>query len=524
MKILDENTPGTAPKPSMFLHGLTGNGKSWWTTTGGIPLVVLLEAKAQSVLRLINPKAIGLVPESLDDLDNLLVYLGNPQKLAAKGIDRIVLDSFTELTLALPRWIKEKMGPVGTLVKLEQSEFGSLQDYALAVVKAIQYTGYPSVIIGRSVSKRVGLAESIRPDSLGKSVEQLPGKLLPTAEARFDGELGYVIDTTPADHSQRCGLPWVPPVWSGSCLDYLRLIEAGPTTSAPTTETSTTTERTATGTPAERPRAAQTPAAQASAINPPAMDCRWSNAIVEFNQATFKAGWSQEERTAAHQKWEALGLAGLDDLLKAIPQVKPKEKAGRGPSAAELPALPPPGAADPAWVALTKDLAAADLAAWGRAYVANPANAKADLAEFLDATARLKATPGAPDPELDPEGYRKLFGDMVTVLRAEKRAKTEAIPAAAAQFADEVAVGPGRASPDDIRELTDLCIELKVDMNCLWSYAMEKGGAHAAPDGSKNWLSLSADFLSRVAPQFRDKEKRVPVISWLHKKYGKVPF
>jgi hypothetical protein len=412
---------------------------------------------------------------------------------------------------------------VGTLVKLEQSEFGSLQDYALAVVKAIQYTGYPSVIIGRSTSKRVGLAESIRPDGLGKSIEQLPGKLLPTAEARFDGELGYVIDTTPADHSQRCGLPWVPAVWTGSCLDYLRVIEAGPQdgeqASAPGEAAARPTD--APAVPAAKPAAEP---AKTSAINPPAMDCRWSNAIVEFNQATFKAGWSQEERTAAHQKWEALGLAGLDDLLKAIPLVKPKEKAGRGPSAAELPALPPPGAADPAWVALTKDLAAADLAAWGRAYVANPANAKADLAEFLDATARLKATPGAPDPELDPEGYRKLFGDMVTVLRAEKRAKTEAIPAAAAQFADEVAVGPGRASPDDIRELTDLCIELKVDMNCLWSYAMEKGGAHAAPDGSKNWLSLSADFLSRVAPQFRDKEKRVPVISWLHKKYQKIPF
>ena len=230
MKIIDSKNPFNAPKPSMFLHGLTGGGKSTFASTGGVPMVILFEPKAMSVLLQMNPNAIGLVPESLDDLDQLMVFLGQADKLASKGIDRIVLDSFTELTNALPRWIREKSmnGQVGTLVKLELSEFGSLRDYALAVVKAIQLTGYPSIIIGRSVSKRVGLAESIRPDGAGKSVDELPGKLLPTAEARFDAELGFVIDTTPADHSQRCGLPWVPQIYSGNCLDYLRIIEAGP--------------------------------------------------------------------------------------------------------------------------------------------------------------------------------------------------------------------------------------------------------------------------------------------------------
>ena len=49
-----------------------------------------------------------------------------------------------------------------------------------------------------------------------------------TAEPRLDERLGWVLDTTPDDYSQRCGLPWVPQVWQGSCLDYLQLIERGP--------------------------------------------------------------------------------------------------------------------------------------------------------------------------------------------------------------------------------------------------------------------------------------------------------
>jgi len=224
MKIIDANTQRI--RPSMFLHGITGNGKSTWAATGGTPLVIVTEPKAESVLRLINSNAVGLVPESLNDLEQLLDVLGRPDKTAK--YDRIILDSFTELTLNIPRWIQARAGRTGILAKLDISEFGNLKDYALAIVKAIQLTGLPSIIIGRSTSKRVGAQERIVPDGLGKSVDELPGKLLPTAEARFDPEQGHVIDTTPADHSQRCGLPWVPQVFQGTVLNYLALIEAGP--------------------------------------------------------------------------------------------------------------------------------------------------------------------------------------------------------------------------------------------------------------------------------------------------------
>lgn len=228
MRVIDHKAPATF-SPSLFLHGLTGAGKSTWATTGGVPLVITTEPKAASVLQTINPAAIGLVPESLKDIQTLFEMLGQPDRLAAKGIDRIVLDSFTELTYGLPRWMKEEAGQHTLLTRLELREYGDLRDYSLGLVKAIQLTGYPAIVIARSLSKKVGLVERIVPDGAGKSVDELPGKLLPTAEARFDHELGYVIDTTPAEHSQRCGLPWVPQVYQGTVLDYLALIARKPT-------------------------------------------------------------------------------------------------------------------------------------------------------------------------------------------------------------------------------------------------------------------------------------------------------
>lgn len=234
MRFLDSTSARV--KPSMFLHGLTGSGKSTWACVGGKPLVILTEPKAESVLRQINPEAMGIVPESIEDLEKLIEILGLPEKTSK--FDRIILDSFTEMTISCPRWIQKSACRTGILTKLELSEFGQLRDYALAVVKAIQLTGLPSVIIGRSVSKRTGMIERIVPDGTGRSVEELPGKLLPTAEARVDSELGFVIDTTPAEHSQRCGLRWLPPIVrcdEVSCLDYLRMIEATPA-DAPTPE------------------------------------------------------------------------------------------------------------------------------------------------------------------------------------------------------------------------------------------------------------------------------------------------
>jgi hypothetical protein len=227
MLIIDDQNPGTAPKPSIFLHGVTGAGKSTWATAGGRPMVILTEPKAMSVLRQVNPQALGFVPESTKDLLDLFTRLGQPEWLAGKGIDRIVLDSFTDLTYTLPSWMKDG---TGILLKMEIQEFGDLKSYALALVKAIQLTGYPSIIIARSTVKRVGRVEKIVPDGYGKSVEELPGKCLPTVEARYDSELGYLIDSTPDECSQRCGLPWVPPVFQGSALEFLEAVANNPAT------------------------------------------------------------------------------------------------------------------------------------------------------------------------------------------------------------------------------------------------------------------------------------------------------
>jgi len=148
MLIIDEKNPGSAPKPSIFLHGVTGAGKSTWATKGGRPLVILTEPKAMSILRLVNPQAIGMVPQSTKDIFDIFVLLGQPERLSARGIDRIVLDSFTDLTYSLPAWMKDPSG-VQILLKMEIQEFGDLKNYALALVKAIQLTGYPNIIIAR---------------------------------------------------------------------------------------------------------------------------------------------------------------------------------------------------------------------------------------------------------------------------------------------------------------------------------------------------------------------------------------
>ena len=165
------------------------------------------------------------------------------------------------------------------------------------------------------------------------------------------------------------------------------------------------------------------------------------------------------------------------------------------------------------------------VAAWGRAYTTNSDKAKVDLDEFVEASGRLQAMGNAPDPEKDPEGYRKAFADVLTTLQAERKAKGAAQPEAqtpAAQFADQVAGGRNAAKAEDVTELLDLCNTLNVKLACLWAYALEKGGARES-SGSKNWFSLDAGFVSRVLSQLRDAQKRVAVISWLHQKY-EVPF
>lgn len=243
MKIIDSQHPSNAPAPSALLHGVTGSGKSTFACKEGRPLVILTEAKAESMLRQINPNAVGLVPESLKDLDDLMVRLGQPEWLASKGVDRIVLDSFTELTYRLPQMMMDP-NRERRIHKLDLQGFGDLKGYALAMVSAIQYTGLPSIIIARSVVKRVGLIEKVQPDSNGKSVDELPGKLLPTVEARWTEEAGFFIDSTPDEYSQRCGLPWLPPVFQGTAMEFLEIVQRGPDvrTAALTQQAETFTE------------------------------------------------------------------------------------------------------------------------------------------------------------------------------------------------------------------------------------------------------------------------------------------
>jgi len=460
MKILDSTREILAPAVSILLHGLTGAGKSTWAQKGGVPLVVLTEAKAMSVLRQINPRAVGFVPESLEDLDALMVVLGEmhtPQarpmllalfhlmfrhdptptdeKRAAvlalaerlASVDRIVLDSFTELTNGLPRWLRAAGGaPVGTLVKLELQEYGSLRDYALALVKAVQLSGLPSVVIARSVSKRVGLSDSIRPDGSGKSVEDLPGKLLPTAEARFDPERGYVIDTTPAEHSQRCGLPWVPMVFAGTCLEYLALIKAGPQEEGADADALRKAQWGGPNPPADF----NTPRAEASASRPAA-------------SAPAQAP-APEPPPAAPQQ--------VPPAAEATAPPSPTARRGRPPKASAATA-PLPGSDDPAWVDLMADLARVTVGrpedvrrqlveSWSDSYRKNAAKATADLTDFLAATVRLKNLTGAPDPEADPEGYKKAFADVCISLQAEKRSKPSTVSQDAADFVDGMADGP----------------------------------------------------------------------------------
>jgi len=298
MLIIDKkNKPSI--KPSMYLHGLTGAGKSTWACTGGSPLVILSEAKAASVLHLVNPEACAMMPESLEDLVKVFEFLGKPERMAK--FDRVVLDSVTEITNSIPRWMRDQSGNRNILTKLEISEYGDLGEYSMALVKAIQLTGLPSVIIARSISKKVGLIERIMPDGTGSTVNRLPGKLLPTAECRFDDELGFVVDTTAAEHSQRCGLPWLPPIWQGSCQDFLAIVEGK---EAPAPATKAVEEVPALLDKIEKATEPAAPAGPSQAF---------VDAIEGLNQAAYRAGLSSEERVDLVRRWLNKGEAEWDE-------------------------------------------------------------------------------------------------------------------------------------------------------------------------------------------------------------------
>jgi hypothetical protein len=211
--------------PCLFIHGQHGNGKTTRAFQGGKPFGIILELKAKNMIRKINPAADGYFPTSLEDLEKLLVFLGTDKFLNA-GFDRIILDSYTELTNALPNWLILKHSPnlqldPGRLV--EKQEYGPIKGWATAIVKAIQLTNLPSFILCRSEIKDGVMT----PMSTGSSAKGLAAQVNATFEATYDNELGYIWTSEPHDLSYRCPLPWVPQKWNGSAQELLNLCATG---------------------------------------------------------------------------------------------------------------------------------------------------------------------------------------------------------------------------------------------------------------------------------------------------------
>jgi len=222
--------PARKTRASMLLHGLTGTGKTTRSLEGGKPLVICTEPKAEAHVLTLNPDAVVVVPESCADLLRICEQLADPS-ITKRGFTRIVLDSYTELTEALANWIliHESGNPnVQIGRKLSIDEYRPIMQWGLTLVKAIQRSGLPSIIIARSDAMEVGRIQMIVPAGLGSSSRKLPSQLVPTVEARYDDELReYIWDSRPDEYSQRCPLKWVPQIWTGTADDFLSLVESG---------------------------------------------------------------------------------------------------------------------------------------------------------------------------------------------------------------------------------------------------------------------------------------------------------
>jgi len=214
--------------PCILVHGLHGKGKTERAVKGGKPFVITTELKARNRVRKLNPQADGFFPENLVELEQLLEVLGSERFLGA-GFDRVVLDSYTELTNALPDWIILRHSPglkldPGRLI--EKQEYGPIMNWALAIVDALMLTGLPVIILCRSEIKEGATVLM----STGSSAKHLSSKVNATFEAVFDQELGHLWTSEPSATSPRCGLEEVPQKWNGPAAELLALI-AG--TSAP---------------------------------------------------------------------------------------------------------------------------------------------------------------------------------------------------------------------------------------------------------------------------------------------------
>ncbi len=237
MKIINKATPPAhKARAHVLLHGESGAGKTTFGVTGGKPFVVCLEPKAEAILLSINPDAIVVVPESLDDLRDISKALRNPAEGVKMfpGMDkatRLVVDSWTDLTAIVG-------GYIGGGAQISLPQYGDLQRVVFGFLGMAQAGPLPSIIIARSEVQESGggvlRVSKIVPASLGKSVAQLPGKLVATLQAVSVNDRGdtYTIESGPSDSARRSGLPWLKSSWDpavdGDADKLLAVIEGGP--------------------------------------------------------------------------------------------------------------------------------------------------------------------------------------------------------------------------------------------------------------------------------------------------------
>jgi len=237
MKVITGATPSThKARAHVLLHGESGAGKTTFAVTGGAPFVVCLEPKAEAIISLLNPKAIVVVPDGIDDLREIGKALRDPASATKQfpGIDkatRFVIDSWTDLTALVG-------GYIGGGAQISLPQYGDLQRVVFGLLGMAQAGPLPSIIIARSEVQESGggvlRTSKIVPASLGKSVAQLPGKLVATLQAISVNDKGdtFTIESGPSDSARRSGLPWLKPSWDpatdGDADKLLAIIEAGP--------------------------------------------------------------------------------------------------------------------------------------------------------------------------------------------------------------------------------------------------------------------------------------------------------
>lgn len=239
MKIVDSKTHvAKRARAHILLHGESGSGKTMFAATGGRPFVVCLEPKGESTILSVNSEAIIAVPESIDDIRIIAKALRSPADPESikqfPGIDkvtRVCLDSWTDMTAVVG-------GFIGGGANLQLAQYGDIQKVCFGLLGMIQAGPLPSIIIARSEVQESGngvlRSSKVVPAGLGKSVAQLPGKLVCTLQAMSINEAGerYTIESGPSDSARRSGLPWLKSSWDpsvdGNADALLAAIEAGP--------------------------------------------------------------------------------------------------------------------------------------------------------------------------------------------------------------------------------------------------------------------------------------------------------